>query len=172
MYQIININGSYVIQENNKLLTYSDNNEVMFFDNSNDAKKYLEGISGKKIMDNIRVKTKSDIVHTVAYGRFIEFLDKINKANTDLDILKAGYDLVEKYRGFHYEWHSIAVEKLLPCIIYFRFKDSYRKQAKENIVKILQELPEYDHYEEDTLYSLVETIINEYEYQNFKGEIK
>ena len=51
--------------------------------------------------------------NTLAYNRFKKFLKKVKEAQTDEEILMAGYNLVEEYRGFHYNWLSTATKEII-----------------------------------------------------------
>jgi len=42
--------------------------------------------------------------NSVTVGRFSKYLMHIKTAKSDKDILLAGFNLVEEYRGFHYNW--------------------------------------------------------------------
>jgi hypothetical protein len=54
--------------------------------------------------------------------RFEHFVKEVKAAKTDYDIAKAGLDLVEKYRGFNYQWHYVAVSEII--------KKMFKKKGK------------------------------------------
>lgn len=50
---------------------------------------------------------------TDAEVRFNAFVKEVKAAKNDYEIAKAGLDLVEKYRGFNYQWHYSAVAEII-----------------------------------------------------------
>ena len=49
----------------------------------------------------------------VSYQRFNAFLDNVKKAKTDKEILLAGFQLVEDWKGFKYQRMATFVEKMI-----------------------------------------------------------